>query len=189
LANAGAIPILEIQHKSSQFLDGPLPTSAPLRFAGEILGGTGFPIFDWTQNYTPADVGMSFFADQAIVDGTNTVLAARQNGFYFIDNWPGETATVTLGNLAPPYPNDPCPTGDSAFTCKMYLVDDVRDYRATALERIVKNLELIEVEAGEHWTIHAHQFIRYWGELVPEPSAITLFALGHIALWVRRVRL
>ena len=173
-AQATPIPLLEMTWQQGDFENGPLPVTVPFRF--EASGEHSTEYLDWTTEYGPGDVAVSFMAPAQIVNGANAALA-DQRASYTLENGPGNfVGPVFLFVDGKQISQGPC---DVNFFCSTFFVDDVTAHTVIAVERIIDYLILTEIEVGEHYAIAASQTIRYWGVPIPEPSsvALVLFAL------------
>jgi hypothetical protein len=131
-------------------------TSAPFNF--QILVENVFPTpvyAEWPENYSPAQVGMSFFAPPDVVAGAT---AARSS----------TTAVYSLQ------------TGGQFFSggaANLWYLELPPNYSITAMERIVDKLTLTRIDASRY-IVDAAQTIRVWGEPIPEPGTIALLIFG-----------
>jgi hypothetical protein len=132
-----------------------LPASLPFDF--RIYEPTVSPTLvytSWRQNYSPADVGKSFFAPPEIIVGAT---AARNS----------TTALVVLEI-----------TGSGAFhsTPEPWWLGFPAGHYITAIERIVDNLVITPVDQTRY-TVQFAQRVRIWTEPIPEPRTVALCAI------------
>lgn len=108
----------------------------------------------WLQNYTPADVGQSFFAPPDVVAGATSarsstsalsVLEVNRGGFH------SDSQPWWLG-----FPND---------------------HYISAIERIVDKFEITTLTQTRYNVQFAHR-VRIWVEPIPEPPAIAITAIA-----------
>jgi hypothetical protein len=133
------------------------PTSLPFDFRIYEPDIFPTPVYTtWLQNYSPADVGMSFFAPPEVVAGAN---ASR-------------TSTTAVADLL---------VNGSAFHSDFHSVwvDFPPGHNITAIERIVDQLVITPVHETRY-TVQFAQRVRIWGERIPEPGTILLLLIGSI---------
>ena len=138
-----------------QFME--LPTSLPFSF--HIYEPRVFPTpvyATWLENYSPADVGKSFFAPPEVVAGAT---AAR-------------SSTTALAVLEVNF-------GSFHSTPEPWWLGFPMDHYITAIERVVDNLVITPISQNRY-TVQFAQRVRIWAEPVPEPCTIALCA---IAVW------
>lgn len=132
--------------------------------------------FTWREPYQVSDVGATFLAPTAIIEGANAALRSA-TAEYSLDIAPAHFATWTLNQ----------PDSCSTRACLEVFVPDIAAHKVTSVERIID--QLIITPEGDHYSLTAAQRIRLWGEPIPEPSTVALLvtAVG-IALVTARNR-
>jgi hypothetical protein len=176
---AAPIPIVEFYHRNAMAVQAPSPPPATISFdfsASDLHSGLQF--LSWHADYAPADVGMTFTAPHDVVDDANLSIV-RPNTVFLLRSGP-----VSFSNSI--IINSPI----CGFGCQVY-VPDITRYKVTSVERIVEQLEFIDQPGFGTYIYKAGQRIRYLGELIPEPSTITMVLLGvaHCAVFGARRRL
>jgi hypothetical protein len=146
LSHAAPIVIKELSYSDGGTQFSSVPTSLPFDF--RIYEPNIFPTpvyVSWIQNYSPADVGMSFFAPPDVVAGASTARSSP-------------TALALLEIV-----------GSGAFhSTELWQPSFPAGYYITAIERVVDNLVITPVHESRY-TVEFAQRVRIWGEPVPEP--------------------
>ena len=177
-----AAPVLlaEFWHRNVMAVESPSPPppTVPYFFAADN-STTGQSFLFWQDDYGPSNVGMTFLAPQDVLEDANLSIVLPTARFYF---------STGPANIAGPLrlTNPSC--GDS---CVQVLVPDITRYTVTSVERIIDQLELIDQSQFGTYILKGAQRIRYWGELIPEPSTAALVFVGlsaGIAMRSRRMR-
>jgi hypothetical protein len=160
--------LVEFTHKIADIEFGdPLPTTVPFDFdAGDPILLLTF--VDWRQNYGSNDVGMTFIAPAAVIDGADRAIASPET-YYLLETGPANFATPRT--LAAPN----CLPNDCGGT--LVPVFDLPMYNVTAVERIIDQLVITRTQ-GEFYFLEAAQRIRFWGERIPEPGTKILLVTG-----------
>jgi hypothetical protein len=132
------------------------PTSLPFGFFINEPNVFPTPVYaSWTQNYSPADVGISFFAPADVVAGATAARSSATALAYLEVNG-------GVFNLSQPW--------SSGFPL---------NHKITAIERIVDQLVITPIHETRY-TVQFAQRVRIWGEPIPEPGTIILILVGSI---------
>jgi hypothetical protein len=132
------------------------PTSLPFSFYINEPNVFPTPVYaSWTQNYSPADVGMSFLAPADVVAGATAARSSATALAYLEVNG-------GVFNLSQPW--------SSGFPL---------NHRITSIERIVDQLVITPIHETRY-TVQFAQRVRIWGEPIPEPRSLFLFLMGSI---------
>jgi hypothetical protein len=140
----------------SGMVGSPPPTSVPFDFRIYEPNVFPTPVYTtWLQYYSPADVGMSFFAPPEVVAAAT---AARSSTTAIAD------LEVNFGGF---HQDDFGP----------WWVGFPPGHYITAIERVLDNLVLIPISENLY-TMQFAQRIRVWAEPIPEPRTIGLLAIA-----------
>ena len=171
--HAEPIPLLEITYQSVSFEIGALPQTVP--FAFDVFGSHEF--LYWQTEHSPQDVGLSFPAPIEVIEGANAAFAATRREPLGNPSAVGYALWNGTNPFGPIFLD--VHVGPTTGEIHSIFVSDVASYTVTAIERVINDFILTDVEPGGHYVMQASQTIRYWGVPVPEPSsvAIALFAL------------
>jgi hypothetical protein len=108
----------------------------------------------WLQNYSPADVGMSFFAPPEVVAGATTARNSR--------------AALSIFEVN---------NGSIHSTPEPWWLGFRPGHYITAMEHVLDNLVISPIDET-HFTVEFAERIRVWGEPIPEPRAISLLGIA-----------
>lgn len=186
-ARAAMIPLLEMKWQQVDFELGPVPATVEFRFIA--TAGNEINYLRWIAEHGPSDVGNSFWAPADVVDGANAALKSSDARYTFMNGIGNYMADVPIPIDQAPTSEPPCPTaGDRCFGVAIY-VDDIERHTVTSVERVLNYLDLTGPTGN--FVVTASQSIRYWGTIVPEPSAVMLLSFGmlHLCLSSRPRRL
>jgi hypothetical protein len=183
-AAAAPEPLIEFRYAVTNAEGGSVPSTSPFRFLveEELPPQPTLTYVNWLGNYAPSDAGSSFFAPADVVAGANTafdVSAARYSMRMGMTNY-GSPATLSE------MPNGTNPSLCSGYACKNQLVSNLAAYQVTAVERVIDQLTI--TPGGNGYVLRAGQTIRYWGEVVPEPSSTSLLLVYVAAILPLRFR-
>jgi hypothetical protein len=156
-ARGQAAPIIlkELSYSDGGTQFSPPPLSLPFDF--RIYEPNIFPTpvyVSWIENYSSADVGISFYAPPEIVAGAS---AARVSA----------TALSLLEIV-----------GSGAFhSTEPWSPGFPSGYYITAIERVIDNLVITPIHETRYTVQFAHR-VRIWGEPIPEPRTVGLSTIG-----------
>jgi hypothetical protein len=140
-ASAEPILIQEMSHMGNGILGMTAPETVLFRFAIYTPRANGtMTHVDWEERYAPNDVGMTFVASPAIVEGTNQAVATTQSKYLF-QTGPSIDGGIDLGIP--------------------------RAHIVTSVERIIDQLVISQPTLGGNYVLAAKQRIRIWGEPIP----------------------
>jgi hypothetical protein len=175
--SASAEPVLlgEWFRSQSYNQQSALPPTIPFRFTSrydinftEFIGGT------WTQNIGHADVGQTFDAPQAVVDSLGESLR------YMDVRFGGGIGNTNLDIIAPL-------SGHlQARESYTQYVSALTDYRVTRITRTIDSLILQPGSDSGNHREGGMQTVRLYGERIPEPTSVLLFALSALAIFAMR---
>jgi hypothetical protein len=166
-AIAAPMPLIEFSYETTNFQGGLLPSAAPFSFLveDERTPQPALKYVDWAGDYRPADVGVSFFAPAGIVAGANLGLASA-TALYSMKIGSTNFSSSAILNALPTGTNQLACQG---FPCKNPLVPNLREFTVTAVERIINELQLSNIQPNQSYLLEGKQTIRFWGVRVPEP--------------------
>jgi hypothetical protein len=174
-----AVPLVEFSYeKTPQFGGEGNPPVRDWEFAFSAYAGpTGNPtFFEWLDFYGTDDVGKTFPAPVAIVQGARSALASPATIYQMSSAGLSNTMVGRLVDWS----------ASSCNPCADVLVQKLSAYQITEVERTIDQL-IVQTTGFSTWVVGGKQTVRYLGERVPEPnSGFLILSAILLPIFIRR---